>query len=315
VTNQTLDAAEKQLSLLGLAFIPDPVANPAVAEGIVYQTDPVAGAEVRPDDSIKLTYNPVAAEVAVPDVTTKSLADATAALQAQGFAVTSSTEANPTVPAGQVIRTDPAANTQAKQGSAVNIVVSGGPDKQTVPVTAGQAQADATNALQAAPYGFKVTVKEQASATVAAGTVIGTDPGANTSLAPGSAINLIVSSGKAKVAVPNVETLTEAAARTQLSNLGLQVSVTYTTVAFGSAEDGTVILQQTAEGTQVDPGTVIKLRVGKAVQPTTTTTTTTTAPPPTTTTIPATTTTTTTTKPPATTAPTTVTTTTPSTTP
>ncbi|MEO5901652.1 MAG: Stk1 family PASTA domain-containing Ser/Thr kinase, partial [Ilumatobacteraceae bacterium] len=42
VTNQTLDAAEKQLSLLGLAFIPDPVANPAVAEGIVYQTDPVA---------------------------------------------------------------------------------------------------------------------------------------------------------------------------------------------------------------------------------------------------------------------------------
>ena len=132
---------------------------------------------------------------------------------------------------GLVIRTEPAAGQQAKQGSPVNVVVSGGPDKVGVPVTAGQTQDAATAALEADPYGFKVTVKQQPSTTVASGIVIGTDPGANTSVAKGSDITLIVSSGPAKVAVPPVEGLAEAAARSQITGAGLQVSVSYVTVA------------------------------------------------------------------------------------
>ncbi len=312
VTNQQLEAAQQQLSDVGLSFKPNPQPNATVAEGVVYQTDPVAGTLVQAGQAITLTYNPVSQVLAITDVTGKSLADATAALQAQGFVVTNSAEANPTVAPGAVIRTEPAANQQAKQGSTVNVVVSGGPDKVGIPVTAGQAQADATKLLQGSPYGFNVTVMQQANATIAAGIVLGTDPGANTSVAKASAVTLIVSSGPAKVTVPPVEGLSEAAARTQITGLGLQVSVAYVTVALGSTDDGNVISQSVPASAQVDPGSLIKLKVGKAVQPTTTvatttTTTTTTAPPATTTTtttIPATTTTraaTTTTTRPATT--------------
>jgi beta-lactam-binding protein with PASTA domain/predicted Ser/Thr protein kinase len=308
VTNQQLEAAQQKLSDVGLSFKPDPQPDATVAEGVVYKTDPPAGTLVQAGQAITLTYNPVAQVIAITDVTGKSLADATAALQTQGFVVTNSSEANPTVAAGMVIRTEPAANQPVKQGSTVNIVVSGGPDKVGVPVTAGQAQADATKLLQGSPYGFNVTISQQASATVPLGVVIGTDPGANTSVAKASAITLIVSSGPAKVAVPPVEGLAEAAARTQITGLGLQVSVTYVTVAVGSTDDGNVISQSVPAGSQVDPSSLIKLKVGKAVQPATTvattTTTTTTTAPPATTTIPATTTTrpaTTTTRAPTTT--------------
>ncbi|MCU1504635.1 MAG: putative serine/threonine protein kinase [Ilumatobacteraceae bacterium] len=291
VTNQTLEVAQQQLSDVGLSFTPDAQPNPTIPEGVVYQTDPAAGTLVPAGTNIKLTYNPASALIAITDVTGKSLADATTALQTQGFTVTNTSEANPTVAQGTVIRTEPAAGQQAKQGSTVNIVVSAGPDKVGVPVTAGQPQADATNLLQGDPYGFKVTVKQQPSASVANGIVIGTDPGANTSVPKGSPITLIVSSGPAQVTVPPVEGLSEATARNQITGLGLQVSVTYVTVAFGSADDGNVISQSAPAGSAVDPGTLVKLKVGKAVQPTTTTTSTTTAPPPTTTTVPATTTT------------------------
>jgi beta-lactam-binding protein with PASTA domain len=287
----TLEDAQQQLTALNLAFTAVPVANPAVPEDVVYQTDPPAGALVPVGQAVTLTYNPIAASVAIENVSGLSLADATAKLQGQGFVVTSSSANDSTVAQGTVIRTEPAAGQQAKHGTTVNIVVSGGPGQVTVPAVAGQSQADATNALRAAPFGFNVTVQNQASASVAKGTAIGTNPQANASLAPGSAITLFISSGPQQVQVPAVEGSSEADARSALGNVGLQVTVRYVTVTFGSPDDGKVISQSPDATTSVDPGSTVRLTVGKAVQPTTTKATTTTS------TIPA----TTATKPPATT--------------
>ena len=110
----------------------------------------------------------------------------------------------------------------------------------------------------------------------------------------GSPITLFVSSGAAPVKVPPVEGLTEAAARTKLTGLGLVPEVTYQNVPAGDPKDGKVITQSVASGADVPPGSVVKLKVGKAVVVATTTTTippTTTTTPPTTTTTPPTTTT------------------------
>ena len=267
VTGQTLEQAEKTLTAAGLAFTPDPKPNAAFPEGVVYQTSPAAGQAVQTGQTITLTFNPVSALIAVNDVHGQSLADATTNLQTQGFKVTSTSENDPNVAQGLVIRTDPAAGQKLKQGSPVNIVVSGGPNAVAVPDVAGQAQADAANLLKADPYGFKVTVVQQPSASVPAGQVIGTDPPANTSLTKGSPINLVVSSGPQQVKVPPVESLTEAQARNQLTSVGLTVSVQYVIVAFGSSDDGHVISQSVPSGTNVDPGTLVKLKVGKAVAP------------------------------------------------
>ena len=104
----------------------------------------------------------------------------------------------------------------------------------------------------------------------------------------GSKISLIVSAGPAKVKVPPVEGLTEAAARNQLAlqGLGRQRSFLFRSRPVRT-EDGIVISQSIPGGESVDPGTTIRLQVGKAAPaPTTTLAPTTTTIPPTTTTPP-----------------------------
>ena len=72
-----------------------------------------------------------------------------------------------------------------------------------VPNVVGQTQAAATTAIQSA--GLVVgTVTTAASSTVASGNVISESPTAGTQVNAGSAVNLVVSTGVAQVAVPNV---------------------------------------------------------------------------------------------------------------
>ena len=96
------------------------------------------------------------------------------------------------MPAGNVISQNPTAGTSVAAGSAVNLVVSHGPAPVSVPNVVGQTQAAASTAITA--RGWCVgTVTQQSSATVPAGNVISQNPTAGTSVAAGSAVNLVVS--------------------------------------------------------------------------------------------------------------------------
>src|SRR5207248_3392200 len=93
--------------------------------------------------------------------------------------------------------------TKVASGSPVNLVVSSGPAQIAVPNVVGQTQAAAASAITGA--GLTVgAVTMQSSSTVAAGSVISESPPAGTKVASGSPVNLVVSSGPAQVAVPNV---------------------------------------------------------------------------------------------------------------
>ncbi len=84
----------------------------------------------------------------------------------------------------------------------------------TVPNVVGSTQAAATTAITGA--GLSVgTVTTATSTTVAIGKVISQNPASGASVAPGSAVNLVVSSG---TTVPNVVGLTQAAAAWILSD-------------------------------------------------------------------------------------------------
>ena len=75
----------------------------------------------------------------------------------------------------------------------------------------GSTQAAATTAITEAK--LKVgTVAQQTSNTVAPGSVISQDPASGSSLAEGSSVNLVISSGPQMVTVPNLQGLTQAAA-------------------------------------------------------------------------------------------------------
>ena len=281
VVGKPLAEATKALEGEGLAFTTIAQPTPGAVENAVVSTDPIAGTIVTKNQSIKVLYNPAIAPVPIPDVQGKTLEEATSILTGAGFTVspTPNFVEDSSLPPGQVVSTDPPFGQSAVQGTVVVLTVVKAPDQVSVPDVTGQAADAATSVLTGEPYAFKVTQSQEPSPTEAAGTVLRTDPAFNTPVAKGAAITLVVSAGPAKVRVPPVEGLTEAAARNQLTQRGLLANVVTVPVATGSVQDGIVISQSIPSTELVAPGTTIRLQVGKAAPaPTTTAAPTTVAP-------------------------------------
>src|SRR6266699_2335350 len=136
--------------------------------------------------------------VPVPNVVGQTQAAATSAITSAGLtAGTVTMQSSTTVASGSAISESPAAGTSEANGWAVNLVVSSGapaPGQVAVPNVVGQTQAAATSAITSAGL-TAGTVTMQSSTTVASGNVISESPAAGTSVANGSAVNLVVSSG------------------------------------------------------------------------------------------------------------------------
>ena len=93
--------------------------------------------------------------------------------------------------AGTVVLQDPPGSSKAERGGTVTLSVSKGPPQLFVPDVIGQAQADATTALQAS--GFTVNITQQPVADPAQdGVVLSSDPAGNAQTAPGSTVTLTV---------------------------------------------------------------------------------------------------------------------------
>lgn len=144
-------------------------------------------------DTVTIEAKPVM--VTVPNVVGETQAAAEATLIAAQLTVGAITaQASDTVPAGTVISQAPVAGTEVEKASAVALAVSTGPALVSVPNLVGQTQAAATAAISAAQLTLG-TVTPAASDTVPAGQVISQNPLAGASVAKGSAVNLVVSTG------------------------------------------------------------------------------------------------------------------------
>jgi serine/threonine-protein kinase len=217
----------------------------------------VAGAAVA---AVLLLTQPTKS-VTVPSVTGQTEQAAGAALRAVGLNPAPSLAPSATVHSGLVISQTPAAGAAAKKGSRVGIVVSEGP--QTVPLmdVSGLSEAKAVARLRKAH--FKTKTKPEASKTVEAGRVIGTQPLAETEVQEGSLITLLVSSGPAPVHVPDVVGETVEAAEATLTNAELALG-TVTKQVSSSQPAGTVLAQSPATGNSVRAGTKVNVTVAKA---------------------------------------------------
>lgn len=150
-----------------------------------------------PFDTTKLTWtiNATPVLVVVPDVTGRTEETAQAMLQTSGLAVGNETTSyTDNIAAGLVVSQNPAAGSSVAPGATVELVVSLGPELVSVPDVAGMNQADATAVLLSANC-ILGSVGTAASDTVAAGQVVSQDPPAGTSIASGSAVSVILSSG------------------------------------------------------------------------------------------------------------------------
>jgi eukaryotic-like serine/threonine-protein kinase len=199
-------------------------------------------------------------DVVVPRVVGRDVQAATTAIQARGLDVRVVRAASGK-PIDQVLAQDPRGGAHAKKGSTVTLRVSGGPATVVVPDVKGMTVDQATGAL--ADVGLVVThVKKAPDDTIPAGSVVRSAPPVGKSVPKGSAVTLVVSTGPAQIAVPDVRGLTEADARKQLEAKGFKVTTTKQSSTDKPA--GTVLSQSPAAGGQAAPGATIALVIAQA---------------------------------------------------
>jgi len=198
--------------------------------------------------------------IAVPDVGSKPVADATAALVAANLAPeVVGQRVDDSHPRGTIVAMTPAAGSTAHAGSIVALTISI-PTQVVVPELAGMPQAAAASALAA----VGLTVDAAASTTredpAPAGTVLASSPLAGTTVDKGSAVALATAT-PVTVLVPDLRGQTPVAARLLLDGGGLVLaSAPYTTVE-SAATAGTIVDHTPTGGTRVPIGTTITPRL------------------------------------------------------
>lgn len=164
---------------------------------------------------------------------------------------------------GIVCGQNPTQNDTAEPGSTVEIIVSTGADQSvvSVPEVAGKSLSDAQYAMTVAGLNA-ANSSEEYSDTVAAGTVIRTEPAAGTSVEVNSSVKIIVSKGAETkvVSVPDLKGLTEEKALAKLVEKGLTGEVEAYKYD-DSVKQGKVISQSHSSGTQVEAGTKVTFTV------------------------------------------------------
>jgi serine/threonine-protein kinase len=101
--------------------------DPSIPAGQVISSKPAAGAEVDPGNAVALVVSSGPGKVAVPAVVGLSESVASGRVQDAGLVPSVTTQSDPSIPAGQVISSKPAAGTEVDPGSTVTLVVSSGP--------------------------------------------------------------------------------------------------------------------------------------------------------------------------------------------
>jgi serine/threonine-protein kinase len=226
--------------------------------GTVVTTVPGPHAHVLKGKSVQLVISKGQERYVVPAVVGKTYAQAQAALAAMPVQLQRNDAADGTgrVPAGSVIRIDPAPGTKVKRDQTINLYVSTGPPILNVPDVRNKPQDQASNALTKA--GFKVNQLQDYSDTVPQGSVISQSPDAGSSQPKFTTVTIVVSKGPSLVTIPQISNGTDAdQAKATLEGLGLQVKINR---QFGGLLNKVVAMDPKA-GTQVPKGTKVTLTV------------------------------------------------------
>lgn len=229
------------------------------AKGTVLAQKPAAGASLAIHSTVTLTVSNGPQPVAVPDITSKIVTDATSALQNRKLRLTiAERDPNDQIPADVVMSQSPAAGTSVAPGATVAVVVSSGPQELTIPGVAGRTLADAHAALRAA--GFATRIEYVVEPTADSGTVLKQDPDKGSETKKGAAVTLSVA---IPGTVPDVSGKSPANASAILQSAGYRVG---NTAYAQEGTEGTVVRTEPAASTQLGPGETVMLFVSGVSQ-------------------------------------------------
>jgi beta-lactam-binding protein with PASTA domain/predicted Ser/Thr protein kinase len=129
-----------------------------------------------------------------------------------------------------------------------------------IPTVARMSSADAQSRLQG--LGFQVFATPKPDASVPEGAVIGTEPPSGTKVPSNSLVTVLVSSGPARVAVPDLSGLTLDEAKAKLDDVGLQAQDEVRRTESTAAEFDKVVNQNPSAGVSISVGTPVQITLG-----------------------------------------------------
>src|SRR5690606_9447527 len=151
------------------------------------------------------------------------------------------------IPEGNVIATDPEAGTTVDEGTAVDLIVSAGPEQVTIPNLTSYSYKEAKELLEGDSYGLKVK-RQDVDSDQPKGRVLNSNPPEGSQVDRGSTVTLMVSKGQ--VEVPDVTGREVDDAVKNVDALALKVTVQED--ASSEAPDGMVVDHRSGLATLVD---------------------------------------------------------------
>jgi eukaryotic-like serine/threonine-protein kinase len=183
-----------------------------------------ASGEARRGATIVLILSGGPRQVEVPDVVGEPADEATTLLADEGLTPRTVEEFDEDVEAGLVLSSDPVAGTLLDETSEVTLTVSRGPRPIEVADVRGRPLDEATTLLGADGLELEVADRRY-DEEVAAGVVLGQDPGPGATLYRGDTVTVVVSRGPEPIAVPDVRDQRTGEAIAELESLGFVVEV------------------------------------------------------------------------------------------
>jgi eukaryotic-like serine/threonine-protein kinase len=201
-------------------------------------------------------------DVEVPSINGVSVEQARDLLRSRDLLLTLQAERpDPAIAAGKIAGQVPLAGSRTPRGAAIQAFVSTGASAVAIPTLTGARPDDAVEQLRNRKL-VPARRREEASETVGAGLVIGSDPPAGRSVGPDAEVTLIISTGSAKKPVPKVLGFRLSKAKKTLEEAGFKVGTTRT----GSSDyydEEVVIKQDPVDSTLATAGSAVNLVVNE----------------------------------------------------
>jgi serine/threonine-protein kinase len=255
--NEPQAQAVRQIKAVHLVPHIEHGSNARYHKGIVFKQQPRPGSKVDKGGTVTIWVSTGPPRVTIP------------AVKGQQWSQAQQTLANlklkpvehlvPGNTKGQVTATDPPAGKSVPQGSKVRVNVMSGPQQANVPNVVGDSVGQATAALNAAGFNYKLNYVDNGAPQ---NQVIHQNPGPSSSAPKGSTVTLQVSKGPPPANVPSVVGETAQQAISDLEAAGFQVNQQPVSVSDPS-EDGIVQSQNPAGGSQATKGSTVTIEVGQ----------------------------------------------------
>jgi len=256
LAGMTQNQAAKTIEKLGLKIdVTEKVFSEDVPTGKIITSDPAGGGRVDVAGTVHLIISKGKERIKVPELTGLTIDSATVALDEANLKIGRVTEEfSATLEAGFLIGSNPAASSDVRKDSTVDLIVSKGIEQVKVSNYQGKTSDQAQNELSAA--GLIVSSKYEYSDNIPVGTVISQTPNDVATVGKGEKITLVISKGPSKIFIPNVYSLSKLAATKILEDLGFKVEYKY------MAKKKMVTNISPKSGVAVTPGSTVTITLG-----------------------------------------------------